>query len=147
MFEFCWLSSIYKGFMSPRIVESCKVSFQNDSFNITVVSLSIFFKHTKNLIAQHSIDTSIFSEYSATHYRAIHECSASYARFFFFLRVNCCEHLLLHSHAFYRQRKSFSPLSVLTIIRCRGASTYFQVTSCILHLIRHTMVDMRSLES
>ncbi len=80
------------------IVESCNVSFSNASFNNTVVSLSIFFKRTQNLIIQRrSADTSIFSKYSATHCVAIHECSALYTRFFFFMlsAVNICSYVLV----------------------------------------------------
>ncbi len=71
-----------------RIVESFNISFPNASFNNAVVSLGVFFKHTQNLIAQHcSPDTSIFSKYSVTHCLMIHECSASYVRFFSFFTL------------------------------------------------------------
>ncbi len=145
-FEFCCLSSIYKDFMPPP--NSANVFFPNASFNNVVVSLGVFFKRTQNLIAQHcSADTYMFPKYSVTHCLAIHECSVSYARFFFFLHVDCCTHLLLHSCAFYRPRKSFFPLSTCTIICHKGTLTYFQVTSYISLLVWHMTVSMRLLES
>ncbi len=74
-----------------QIVESPNISFPNATIINAVVSLCVFLKSTQNLIAQHcSTDTSIFSEYSATHCLAIHACSALYARFFFFLHIDCC---------------------------------------------------------
>ncbi len=115
-----------KALCHHRIIKSLNVSFPNVCFNNAVVLLGVFFKSTQNLITQHcSTDTSSFSKYSATHCLSIHECSASYARFFFFLRVHCCTHLLLRSRAFYPTRKLFFPLSTLTIVHCRGMSTCF----------------------
>ncbi len=130
-----------------RRVESPNVSFPNASFNNAVVSPGIFFKLTQNLITQRcSTDTSIFSDYSATHCLAIHKCSASYTLFLFFLHINCCTHLFICSHAYYWPRKSFF-LSPRTIIPCRGMSTCSQVTINILPLVRCTAVSMHSLES
>ncbi len=58
-----------------RIVESRYVSFPNASVNNVIVSLGLFFTFTQNLIEHRcSADTSIFSEYSATHCLVIHEC-------------------------------------------------------------------------
>ncbi len=72
-----------KALCHHRIIESPNVSFPNPYFNNMVVSLGIFFKCIQNLITQRcSPDPSIFSEYSVTHCRVIHKCSASYACFF-----------------------------------------------------------------
>ncbi len=109
-FEFCWRSFVCstKALCHCQIVKSPNVSFPNASFNNVVVLIGVFFKRTQNLIVQHcSADASIFSKYSAAYYLAIHECSASYALFFFFLHVDCCTHLLLHFRAFYQLRKFF----------------------------------------
>ncbi len=108
-FEFCGLLSIYKGFMPLPNRRITKHFLPKCLLYNTFVSLGIFFKHTQNLIAQcYSPDTSIFHEYSVTHCLAIHECSVSYASFFFILHVYYCIHLLLHSRAFYQLRKSVS---------------------------------------
>ncbi len=101
-----------------RIIESPNVSFPNASFNNAVVSLSVFFKHTQNLIAQRcSTDTSIFSEYSVTHCLAIHECFESYACFFFFTltAVHICSYIL---GRFIDRKNCFFPLSARTIVCC-----------------------------
>ncbi len=136
-----------KALCHHRIIESPNVSFPNASFNNAVVSLGIFLKRTQNLIAQRcSSNTSIFSEYSATHCLVIHEYSVSYPRFFFFFRVYCCTDLLLHSRVFYYPRKSVFPLSTCTIVRHRGTSTCFQV-SYISPLVRRITVCVCSLQS
>ncbi len=99
-----------KALCHHQIVESPNFTFPNAFFNNVVVSLSVFFKCTQNLITLCcSADTSIFFKYSASHCLAIQKCSMSYARFFFFLHINYCTHLLIRSRAFYRLRKSFFP--------------------------------------
>ncbi len=128
--------------------ESPSVFFPNSIYNNAFLLLGVFFMNTQNLITQHcSADASIFTEYLVTHCLEIHKCSVSYTRFFFFLQIDCCSHLLLHSRAFYRLRKSFLPTSTHTIVCRRGMSTCFQVTSYTSLLVPRTVVGMCWLES
>ncbi len=124
------------------IVKSSYISFPNASFNNVVVSLGVFFMRTQNLIAQRcSVDTSIFSKYSATHCLAIHECSASYDRFLFFLRVDCCTHLLLHSRTFYRPSCDVRLIDLKSIIWINWFETDYVFNRLFKKLVIITLID------
>ncbi len=131
-FEFCWLLSIYKGFMPPPNRKSPNVSFPNASFKNTVVSLSNFFKHTQNIRYNHFFPN--IQRHTVWQYTSVLRCALHFFSFFTSTAVHICSYVLVC-------------FIVRTIVCLRSMSTCFHVTSYISPLVWRTAVNMSLLES